>query len=237
VEIRYDRYDRALSDLRSTLERIVAEDGVRRVLDAGGGANPRLDRETIAAHGLDYVVLDVDPAELEKAPPGYVKVCADITAPGLPLEGGFDLVLSTWVAEHVEDPRAFHSSVLRLLAPGGRAVHLFPTLYALPFVVNRVVPERVGERAVRLLAPGRRLDADERKFPARYRWCRGPTRPQLRRLVAAGWEVEAYHGYFGHEYYRRIPPLHALHERMTSSLVRRPVPWLTAWAMVVLRKP
>ena len=237
MEIHYGRYDGAYGDFRRTLHRLSGEEEVGRVLDVGGGANPAFDRETIDRYGLDYVLLDIDESELDKAPPDYIKVCADITSRDLPLEPGFDLVFSSWVAEHVEDPGAFHSSVLRLLAPGGRAVHLFPTLYALPFLVNRLVPERAAARVVRGLTPGRRFDEDEGKFPARYRWCRGPTRRQVHRLVRSGYEVDEYHGYFGHEYFRRIKPLHAAEERVTRALLRRPWPAVTSWAMVVLRKP
>src|ERR1700721_1406514 len=53
----------------------------------------------------------------------------------------YDLVFSKMLCEHLPDARTFHANCLRLLRPGARAVHFFPTLYTLPFVANRLIPE------------------------------------------------------------------------------------------------
>lgn len=75
------------------------------------------------------------------------------------------------------------------------------------------------------------------KFPAFYRWCRGPTQNQFARFRRIGYEVLAYRGFFGHEYYNRLPGVRWIHERLTDVLVRHPVPALTTLACVILRKP
>jgi hypothetical protein len=76
------------------------------------------------------------------------------------------------------------------------------------------------------------------KFPAYYRWCRGPTRAQIERLSAIGYDVLEYQGYFGHAgYYNKLGPLRRLHAAKTDYLVRNPNPHFTSYARVVLSKP
>jgi hypothetical protein len=140
------------------------------------------------------------------------------------------------VAEHVPAPERFHATVHALLAPGGYAVHAFPTLYEPTLVANLLIPESVSAPVLRAIQPGREPHGEHAKFSAHYRWCRGPTRRQLRRLRGAGFEIVDYVGYFGHGYFRRLPPLDRLEQRLARALQRRPLPWLTSYALVVLRR-
>lgn len=217
------------------------EEGGRDVCDVGGGPNPLLGPEQIAARGLRYVLLDASADQLAKAPPGYETALADVTAPPPALHGAFELVVSQWVAEHVADPRAFHRGVRALLRPGGYAVHLFPTLYAIPFVANLVLPERIAGALARVRAltpgPSREDEGHFGKFPAHYRWCRGPSARQVRRLESTGFEVVEYVGFFGHGYYEKLGPLARAEAALADWLVRHPVPLLTSAAIVVLRRP
>ena len=203
------------------------------ICDVGGGANPVLGEADRS--GRRYVVLDVDEEELEKSPEGVEKVCADAAVPGFRAPGTFDLVLSSTTVEHIADPRRFHANVREMLHPGGLAAHYFPALGALPFVVNRYLPEEVGEQILLRIQPTRRQGGHHEKFPALYRGCRGPTRRQKRLYESAGFEVERFVGYFGHGYYWPVSRLERLEKRKTAWLLRHPVPALAAYATVVLR--
>ena len=75
------------------------------------------------------------------------------------------------------------------------------------------------------------------KFRAYYRWCRGPTRRQLRRLESVGFQVLDYVGYFGHGYFGPLKPLDRVEQALSHALVRRPLPALTSYATVTLRRP
>jgi SAM-dependent methyltransferase len=215
-----------LSDIRDVIERI----GAHRIADLGAGANPVLDPELVEQAGLDYTIFDISEDELAKAGPRYRKVVADVTSAGFAEDGKFDLVLSRWLLEHIADPEQFHRNVFAMLSPGGRAVHFFPTLYSLPFVVNRLLPEFLSQRLLDTSFEGRT------KFPARYRWCRGPTRGQIRRLESTGFEIERYVGFYGHPYFRRIRALDAIERRCAAALARHPIPLLTSFASVTLAK-
>ena len=114
-------------------------------------------------------------------------------------------------------------------------MHFFPTLFAFPFLMNRFLPERAARQA--LLAIRKRDLERHEKFPAYYSWCRGPTGAQIQRLTGLGWEIVDYVGLFGHGYYANIPVLRGAQRAFANMLVRHPLPWLTSYAYVVLRRP
>ena len=217
----------------SLVRDLISRFQVRRVCDIGGGANPTLPLAEVQSLGLEYTLLDISGEELAKAPAGYRKVQADITQQDGRIPGGFDLVLSMMLAEHVTSGRAFHRNVREMLKPGGIAVHFFPTLYALPLLANRLIPERLAGWLLDRFAP---RDARHRKFPAFYSWCRGPTNAQIRRLESLGYKVLEYRGFFGHDYYQRVPVLRTAHQALADWLIRHPRPAWTSRAQVVLQR-
>lgn len=225
------------SSFASVLEQIIISRGVRRILEIGGGANPTFPFEFVSKYALEYTVLDISQGELDKAPQGYFKVLADITSPFLDLPGGYDLIFSKWLAEHVQSGEIFHRNVYRLLAHGAVAFHFFPTLYAPPYVVNRLMPERLAEGLLQMLQTGRDKKGKKAKFPAYYSWCLGPTQAQVKRFEHLGYRVDEYVGFFGHApYYMKLPVLAKAHHALSNWLVRHPVPWLTSFAFVKLVK-
>lgn len=220
------------------VQKLILERGCRRVVEIGGGANPTFDLAFIEHHGIEYTLLDISQAELDKAPDGYRKVRADICAPQLPLDtAGYDFAFSRMLAEHVPNGERFHRNVHSLLKDGGAAFHFFPTLFAPPFIVNKLMPERLAESLLHLLQPGRDRHGKVGKFPAHYQWCRGPLKSQIRRFEKAGFEVAEYAGFYGHEpYYRKMPPIHRAHLRLSQYLSRHPIPAATSFAHVLLIK-
>lgn len=228
----------AARDFVPFLEELIESTHARRVCDIGGGAKPVVTLDAVERLGLTYTVLDISPDELSKAPSGYNKIRSDACQPSLDIGERFELVLSRMLLEHLADPVTFHENVRRMLVPGGRAVHFFPTLWEPTFVVNRLLPERLGERILLRLRPDRTRDGQAAKFRAYYRWCRGPTARQFNRFKDAGYIVEQYCGFFGAEtYLKRIPSLQRTEARVAEAMLRRPKPSLTSYAYVVLRRP
>jgi hypothetical protein len=236
VVVRYDNYRTAKAGFVPYLERLIERRGARRVCDVGGGARPSLPLRTIERLGLDYVVLDISADELAKTPNGYRTVHADIAGERPPSLEPQDLVFSRMLAEHIEHPERFHANVRALLRDGGIAFHFFPTLYELPFLVNRLLPTRTSERFLLRLDPTRRREGRKPKFPAYYRWCRGPRAAQIARFERLGYDVEEYIGFFGHDYLEKIRPIQRLEDRLAATLIEHPVPLLTSYAYVVLRR-
>lgn len=220
--------------------RLVEQHGLRSVCDVGGGANPVLSVQDIARLGVRYLVLDRSAEELAKTPPGYTTATMDVvTGDGARLQGApYDLVVSRFVAEHVEDPAAFHTNVRLALRPGGFAAHFFPTLPSPPYVVNRAFDGRGSHRLVELLQPGSRHPHDRfGKFRAYYRWCEGPTRRQHRRYASIGFEVVDYTVFVGHRYWERFPALQRAADAVSRQAIRLRRPALATYAVVVLRRP
>ncbi len=232
MQITFDYINGAGARYKQQVIDLIKMHDASRVCDVGGGANPLLRDVEIS---LDYTVLDISAAELAKAPTRYKKIQADISAENFSCDERFDVVFTKALAEHVSDGKRFHQNIFNILRPGGFATHFFPTPYALPFIVNRMVPERLGQMILASVAPrDRHLEG---KFPAYYRWCGGPTRRQIRRFNRIGFRVVSYAGYFGHGYYERIPMIRNLEHLKARWLLRHPIAVLASYASVVLQKP
>lgn len=226
--------DDAWLNYNSWLTALIRRTKPERVLEVGGGAVPAIPLSDLPALGIrEYSVLDISQKELDKAPDGYNKICADICS-NVPLQDEYDLVISRMLAEHVRDPRKFHSNIRQLLSQGGRAFHFFPTMFCSAYIANRLIPERLGWKLLKLISPDRTQSGQKDKFPAYYRWCFGPVPWQISRLKKLGYEVESYTGFFGHSYYNRIPLLGAAHKWFTSRLMRKPNPYFTTVVYLVL---
>jgi SAM-dependent methyltransferase len=211
--------------------------GAAHFCEVGGGARPVVGLPEIQRQGLDYVLFDVSQEELDAAPAGYEGFQGSIIDPDAVSElmrrhGAFDVVLSRWTAEHVPDAKLFHEHVYELLRPGGTAIHFFPTLYSLPFLVNRLLSPDLSAAVL-----FRAFSHRQKKFPAYYAWCRGPSARQVRRFEEIGFSVDRYVGFFGHSMYARVKPLDMAQSAVTRGLLAHPLASLTSFALVVLTRP
>lgn len=235
MNITYLYSDNEWKEYPAFVQRLILEFGARKLCDVGGGANPVLSLQFINDNQLDCTVLDISSTELEKAPKGYKKLVQDIEAESFVPTDQFDLVVTKMMAEHLRNGRLFHKNIFSMLKPGGVAIHYFPTLYALPFLVNKLIPERLSSFLLDIFLPRDRHQLG--KFPAYYSWCYGPTSSMLGMFTETGYEIMQYRGFFGNSYYSRIPIIPNLHTFYTQFLAKHPTPYLTSFAQVVLRKP
>jgi SAM-dependent methyltransferase len=213
---------------------IVRHTGCRKILEIGAGANPAWDEETVRNLNVQYTITDKDQSELDKVPTIFATSLLDIEAPTLAFQEQFDLVLSRMVLEHVSDGETVHKNIFRLLKPGGQAIHCFSTLWAIPFVMNAILPHKASDFCLNLVNPRDRHQHD--KFSARYSWCRGPRLKMIKNFESIGFEVIEYIGYFGHDYYRKFRLLQSLENLKSHFLVRHPIAAMTSYAYVVLKK-
>jgi|ERR1700693_3825396 len=98
--------------------------GGERILDAGCGTGygSRLLREKArSVVGVDYSPLAVGYATERYAGPGVSFAAMDCQCLGF-LSARFDAVVSFEVFEHMENPEAFLSEIVRVLAPRGRLI-------------------------------------------------------------------------------------------------------------------
>lgn len=234
--VRYLDYRDLWASFEDSIATVIDRSGARSIGELGGGANPTLSLFDRVDHPIDLTVLDISEEELAKAPAGVSKIAVDLCAPVPPVSESFDLVFSRMLCEHVPSGETFHRNCAAALRPGGHAVHFFPTVPALPFAANRLVPEALGDRVLSAFFPSRRAGGQHQKFPAYYHWCWGPTEAQFARYRSVGFEVVNYDVGVGHGYYERIPGLRSLEARKAAVGLERPHPWLATYALVVLRR-
>lgn len=209
----------------------------KKVLEIGSGANPTLSPEIVTNLGITYTTNDLSGEELSKASKVYSTWEADLCAPNIVKMHSekYQLIFSRMVNEHVKDGKTYYKNLYDLLEPGGVTAHCFSTLYALPFLVNRFLPENFTDKLLNFFNPRDRYQHE--KFPAYYSWSRGPSKKAVRRFKSLGFDVVEYVGYFGHGYYRKkLPFLDRLEQEKARWLVKHPVPALTSYAYVLLRR-
>lgn len=213
---------------------LITANRYRTVADIGGGRKPLFSREEVEALGLQYTIIDISQSELDCAPSGYRKVCADICQLGPDVGERFDFMFSVYLMEHAADARAMHRNIYAMLNPGGRAFHYFPTLYSPVFVINRFTPNRLTHLVKQTLDPRQR---GVPTFPARYSWCFGPTATMERRFAQLGYEIEAYEPFYGTDYLTKLPIVAQLDGWLTRWAARHRNRYLTSYAFLILRKP
>ena len=207
----------AMQGYDDTLRSLVGQYPDADILELGGGRRPSFDLSEMPSNLKSYTVNDVSEAELSLVPNGYDKACFDVSGDASAFEGRYDVVFSRFLAEHVKDGRAMHRNVRQVLKPGGVAFHLIPTLYALPFVINRLLPERIGQKVLDIVSPRREISP---KFPAYYSQCYGNTERMRRLFKEIGYQSVEIRNFYGHFYYETIPGLRDL-EKWFSELAAR----------------
>jgi 2-polyprenyl-6-hydroxyphenyl methylase/3-demethylubiquinone-9 3-methyltransferase len=146
----------AVRDLDSLLRRYVAPEA--RILDVGCGTGANLARlRRLGLRFGSYTGVDFSPSMLALArkrfgdPAGVTFRQGDATT----LEDSgehYDVIVSTYLLDHLSEPAAFVNGVQRFLAPGGRLLVLF---YSEPRWFVRFWMAPIG-RIVRATAVGER---------------------------------------------------------------------------------
>ncbi len=173
---RYRRLRPGWNDSQRVLQQIVRElvSAESRVLDVGCGHGDFLSSAYSGAGEVWGV--DPDPAAL-----GRNRAIANLrqgSVESLPFAAAeFDLVIMTWVAEHLERPQRALGEITRVLRPGGRLLILTPNAWNYNTWLIRAVPNRLHHSFTKRLY-GRQ---DRDTYPVRYRM---NTPARLRALAA-----------------------------------------------------
>jgi SAM-dependent methyltransferase len=118
--------------VRTAISETVAAQGRCRVLEFGTGLSGFSDFLGELRPCVELTVQDVTPVNEQ-----YLRPRADRLHIGsiLEIEGQFDVIFSTFVFEHVSDPRRTLEKLLTLLAPGG-SLYLFCPRCDFPFYIS-----------------------------------------------------------------------------------------------------
>lgn len=178
-----------------------------RVLDLGCGRGGALEQLRAA---IDHP-LGVDPDHrslVEHRLPDLPRAVASADALPLPAQS-VDLVLASWVLEHLPQPLDAFREVARVLRPGGALIVLAPGAWSLPALVNRTL-----RPLQRWLVPRLYGRAEEDAFPVTYR---ANTRRRLADLAQrAGLQLDTFRAIEDPTYFA----FHPLLFRLNVALVR-----------------
>jgi 2-polyprenyl-6-hydroxyphenyl methylase/3-demethylubiquinone-9 3-methyltransferase len=171
------------------------------VYDIGGGKKPLISPEAKQALGVTVVGVDVDAAELARAPAGAYDrtIPADIqTYRG---DAVADLVICQAVLEHVRSQKMALKGVFSLLKPGSLALVFLPCRNSIYARLNLILPEKLKQKVLFYVSVG---SMDEHGFPAYYDSC---TPRLFRSLVheCNGTIVEEQHYYRSTYFYFSFP--------------------------------
>lgn len=137
--------------------------GATRILDLGCGSGGLLElvgREVALPVGVDRDL----PSLLRHRDRTILLTAGD--ASRLPFgDETFDIVMSSWLLEHLAVPEPAFSEIARVLVPGGHFIFITPNARNVVTTINRMVPRLAQGRLVRWLY-GR---AEKDTFPVAYR--------------------------------------------------------------------
>jgi len=133
-----------------------------RVLDAGCGRGGVI--ELYAEKVRQAVGLDTDLTSLREHRCLQQLVVGSLAT--MPFPGGlFDVVLCSWVVEHLEKPEAVFREMARVLNKRGHLLLLTPNAWSYAILINRLFPARLRRWLVRTVYGRQSKDT----FPAFYR--------------------------------------------------------------------
>jgi SAM-dependent methyltransferase len=227
----WDNYEHVVRGLARILH-------AHRLLEVGGGRDPLFKADELSALGLDMTVNDISQTELDVLPDSYHKACFDVAgdiSAVADLRDSIDLAFSRMVFEHVADGQRAWSNLYQLLAPGGVALAFVPTLYAFPFVVNRLLPDDVAAKIVKLIYP-HRTDDEDPVFPARYSWTYASETKMKPMLERIGYREVVILPFYGHGYFDRFPILRDVHARFTALARKHDWRTVASYAYIAARK-
>lgn len=217
---------------KGVVEEVCALPWVSTVLEIGGGRSPLLSIGEIKQLNLNYAVNDISERELGKCPDYMDTLCFDI-AGDVPTKQ-FDFIFSSMVFEHIKDSKKAYENIYNLLKPGGLCLNFHPTLFALPFVINQIIPDRLSSIILRLFFPVRTDDGIP-KFPANYSWCFAADF-QEKRIRNIGFSDVRIIPFYGHGYFRKIPILHQIDTAISRLAQKQDFSLLASYAYTVVSK-
>jgi SAM-dependent methyltransferase len=222
----------------ATVRDLVSASRSQSVIEIGGGRFPFFSAEDVATLGLSYTTNDISARELAKAPAWTGKALFDVQTADrdavAPFAESFDFAFSKMVMEHVASYKRAYANIHTILKPGGVSVAFHPTLYALPFVMNKLLPETLAEPILQAFFPTRNDDGIP-KFPARYNGCviSNGVQSYLRGIGFRDvWQIPFY----GHDYYIGVPLLRSAQASLSRFAARGNLTGLASYAYTIVRK-
>lgn len=224
---------------KPTIVALSKERGLKRHLEIGAGRDPLFLPDEAAKADFDVTLNDISSHELSLAPDGYAKIKCDVAsaeAPTILGENRYDLAYCRMVMEHVPDVPAMWKNLHAVLAPGGMALSFFPTLYAPPFLMNHLMPERLSRFLLEAVFPERRPDGGDPKFLTHYNYCFSDERKMLPMLREAGFSDAVILPFWGYAYFWKFPGIKQIDAAFNRLAARHDWRTVSSFAYVIAIK-
>jgi len=134
----------SVSIFRDLLKKHIAKNAT--VLDAGCGFSNMLVDEYNKVKRV--IGVDVSEEFLEKNEVLDEKIVANLESIPQIEDNSIDLIISSWVLEHIENPDKVFSEFNRVLKKGGKVIFITPNVWNYVVILNRLIPEKVRFRIV-----------------------------------------------------------------------------------------
>ena len=147
------------------------------ILDYGAGRGQLLTEDVakislfrrqlcdLRASGARVTACDVDPV-VATHPASHQQVQIEANQPLPFLDNQFDVIVSDWTFEHIDDPAFAAAELTRVLKPGGYLCARTPNATGYIRVCSQLVPNRLHKSVLKGAQPNRR---EEDVFPTFYR--------------------------------------------------------------------
>jgi ubiquinone/menaquinone biosynthesis C-methylase UbiE len=126
----------SVSIYKSIVSKLVTSDTV--IMEAGCGFSNLYTEEYKRAKHV--IGVDISKEYLEMNDLIKEKIVSDLSSIPMIKDNSVDLIISSWVFEHLETPEKVISEFGRVLKPGGRAVFLTPNALNYVVMINKVIP-------------------------------------------------------------------------------------------------
>lgn len=161
-------------------------------------------------YSLKIAGLDISKKELSKNKINNEKIIYDATNPNykndlIKYSGKFDLAVSKMFLEHVKDPEITHKLIAYCLKPGGKVIHFHPTLYDSVFLLNMLLPRKIGKKIAEYQFSVRKTEGI---FPAYYKKCRAIDNNLKDFFKSLDFSLINEYHYYGSEYFECIFPVY-----------------------------
>lgn len=155
------RWEDSVSIYIDLVRKSIENDSV--VLEAGCGFNNMFEKEYKRAKKV--IGLDIDEKFLAMNKVIDEKVVAPLENMPQVKDESIDLIISSWVLEHIYDADKVFAEISRVLKPGGKFIFLTPNKWNYVVLLNRIISEKVRMFVVNRMAKNLTTDP----MPAFYK--------------------------------------------------------------------
>ena len=141
------------------------------ILDIGGGHECPYAHHRQPELNTTIIAVDILESQLQANRAADWRIVANVCDP-LPFQdSSIDILTTRSVMEHLQNNALFVRECSRVLRPGGRCVHVFPSRFAPFAILNRLLPTKFAQKVLYFIFPEWR---DECGFLAYYNDCYVP---------------------------------------------------------------